>query len=170
LKNGLDPTSGDVVIKFNNNAAELTFAEGTLRCQLIEGTFPNYNAAIPADNPNELLVDRKALMDSIRRVLPFASISSQLIRFRLSMGSLQLSAEDIDFATSAKETLVCEYNGQPLQIGFRGDYFCEVLSSLDSDDVKVMLGDPSRPGIVLPSVQDEHEDVLMLIMPLILNE
>ena len=109
-------------------------------------------------------------MDSIRRVLPFASISSQLIRFRLSMGSLQLSAEDIDFATSAKETLVCEYNGQPLQIGFRGDYFCEVLSSLDSDDVKVMLGDPSRPGIVLPSVQDEHEDVLMLIMPLILNE
>lgn len=170
LKNGLDPTSGDVVIKFNSNAAELTFADGTLRCQLIEGTFPNYNAAIPADNPNELLVDRKALMDSIRRVLPFASISSQLIRFRLSMGSLQLSAEDIDFATSAKETLVCEYNGQPLQIGFRGDYFCEVLSSLDSDDVKVMLGDPSRPGIALPSVQDEHEDVLMLIMPLILNE
>lgn len=170
LKNGLDPTSGDVVIKFNNNAAELSFADGTLRCQLIEGTFPNYNAAIPTDNPNELLIDRKALMDSIRRVLPFASISSQLIRFRLSMGSLQLSAEDIDFATSAKETLVCEYNGQPLQIGFRGDYFCEVLSSLDSDDVKVMLGDPSRPGIVLPSVQDEHEDVLMLIMPLILNE
>lgn len=170
LKNGLDPTSGDVVIKFNNNAAELSFADGTLRSQLIEGTFPNYNAAIPTDNPNELLIDRKALMDSIRRVLPFASISSQLIRFRLSMGSLQLSAEDIDFATSAKETLVCEYNGQPLQIGFRGDYFCEVLSSLDSDDVKVMLGDPSRPGIVLPSVQDEHEDVLMLIMPLILNE
>ena len=170
LKNGLDPTSGDVVIKFNSNAAELTFADGTLRCQLIEGTFPNYNAAIPSDNPNELIIDRKALMDSIRRVLPFASISSQLIRFKLSMGSLQLSAEDIDFATSAKETLVCEYNGQPLQIGFRGDYFCEVLSSLDSDDVKVMLGDPSRPGIVLPNVQDEHEDVLMLIMPLILNE
>lgn len=170
LKNGLDPTSGDVVIKFNSNAAELTFADGTLRCQLIEGNFPNYNAAIPTDNPNELIIDRRALMDSIRRVLPFASISSQLIRFKLSMGSLQLSAEDIDFATSAKETLVCEYNGQPLQIGFRGDYFCEILSSLDSDDVKVMLGDPSRPGIVLPNSKDEHEDVLMLIMPLILNE
>lgn len=170
LKNGIDVAGGDVVVRFNSNAAEFSYPEGTLRCQLIEGTFPNYNAAIPTDNPNELVVDRRALLDSIRRILPFASMSSQLIRFKLSQGNLELSAEDIDFATSAKETLVCEYNGQPLQIGFRGDNFSEVLSAIDTDSVKVELGDPSRAGIVVPDEQNEHEDVLMLIMPLILSE
>ena len=171
LKNGLGKESGDVVVKFNGRAAEIRFAEGLLRCRLIEGVFPNYNAAIPKDNPNELTIDRKALLSAIRRILPFASMSSQLVRFRLEAGKLEVSSEDLDFATSAKETLVCEYNGQPLQIGFRGDFLTEILNSIDTEEIKVQLGDPSRAGIVLPVTQSEkNEDVLMLIMPLLLND
>lgn len=170
LKNSLAKEHGDVVIKFNQQSAEIRFTEGVLICRLIEGVFPNYNAAIPKDNPNELSIDRKMLQSAIRRVLPFASMSSQLIRFRLDAGSLEISSEDLDFATSAKEKLVCEYNGQPLQIGFRGDFLMEILGSITTDEIKVQLGDPSRAGIVLPATQPENEDMLMLIMPLLLND
>lgn len=170
LRNVLDKTDDDVIVKFNNNSAEFHFKNGMLSCRLIEGVFPNYNAAIPADNPNELVIDRKALLSAIRRVLPFASMSSQLIRFHLDNGNLELSSEDLDFATSAKENLVCQYNGQALQIGFRGDFFTEILNAITTDDVKIMLGDPSRAGIVMPTSQPENEDVLMLIMPLLLND
>jgi DNA polymerase-3 subunit beta len=170
LKNSLARDNGDVVIKFNKQSAEIHFSEGLLSCRLIEGTFPNYNAAIPQDNPNELLIDRRVLQSAIRRVLPFASMSSQLVRLRLEVGSLEVSSEDIDFATSAREQLVCEYNGQPLQIGFRGDFLMEILSAMDTDEIKIELGDPSRAGIIVPTEQSQDEDLLMLIMPLLLNE
>jgi DNA polymerase-3 subunit beta len=170
LKNSLAKEEGDVVIKFNEQSAEIKFSDGVLTCRLIEGVFPNYNAAIPTDNPNELLIDRRVLLGAIRRVLPFASMSSQLVRFRLNVGNLEVSSEDLDFATRAKESLVCEYNGQPLQIGFRGDFLMEILTSLDTDEIKMQLGDPSRAGIVLPATQPEGEDLLMLLMPLLLND
>ena len=117
-----------------------------------------------------MTIDRKSLLGAIRRVLPFASMSSQLIRFRLETGSLELSSEDIDFATHAKEKLICEYNGTPLEIGFRGDFFTEILNSIDCESIKIYLGDPSRAGVIVPTEQKENEDVLMLIMPLLLND
>lgn len=170
LKNSLMREEGDVVIKFNNQAAEIRFSEGVLTCRLIEGMFPNYNAVIPTDNPNELTIDRKVLQSAIKRVLPFASMSSQLVRFRLEMGSIEISSEDLDFATSAKETLVCEYVGKPMQIGFRGDFLMEIISSMETDEIKMQLSDPSKAGIVLPIEQPENEDLLMLIMPLLIND
>lgn len=170
LKNSLNRDSGDVVIKFNNRAAEIRFADGLLTCRLIEGVYPNYNAAIPADNPNELTIDRKALIGAIRRVLPFASMSSQLVRLKIDGGNLELSSEDIDFATSAKANLICDYNSRPMQIGFRGDFLLEILNAMDVDEIKILLGDPSRAGVIVPTVQTENEEVLMLLMPLLLND
>lgn len=170
LRNVLDKTGGEVIVKFNSSSAEFDYAEGKLICRLIEGVFPNYNAAIPEDNPNELIIDRKTLLSAIRRVLPFASMSSQLVRFHLTSGTLEISSEDLDFATRANEKIVCEYNGTPLQIGFRGDFFMEILNAIDSDSIRIMLGDPSRAGVVIPTEQEENEDVLMLIMPLLLND
>lgn len=170
LRAVLDKSDDDVIIRFNGNAAEFRFKSGKLYCRLIEGVFPNYNAAIPADNPNEVVIDRKSLLSAIRRVLPFASMSSQLIRFKVENGNLELSSEDLDFATSAKENLICQYNGQPMQIGFRGDFFTEILNAISTDDIKIFLGDPSRAGIIVPTSQPENEDILMLIMPLLLTD
>lgn len=97
-------------------------------------------------------------------------MSSQLIRFHLDNGCLELSSEDLDFATSAKEKIVCEYNGMPLQIGFRGDFFSEILNSITTDEIKMLLGDPSRAGVIYPTEQPDEQDVLMLIMPLLLGD
>ena len=170
LKNVLAKDSGDVVIKFDDRSAEISFSDGLLACRLIEGRYPNYHSVIPKDNPNQLTIDRKALIGTLRRVLPFASESSQLIRFRLETGKLILSSEDIDFSTSAKEEVVCDYMGQNMNIGFKGSSLTDILNNLDGDEVIIQLADPSRAGIIVPAEQPENEDVLMLIMPMLLND
>jgi DNA polymerase-3 subunit beta len=170
LKNVLGKESGDVVIKFDNRSAEISFSEGVLSCRLIEGRYPNYNSVIPQNNPNQLTIDRKLLVGALRRVLPFASKSSQLVRFHLEPGKLVLSSEDIDFATSAKEEITCDYSGQNMNIGFKGSSLSEILTNLDSTEVVIQLADPSRAGIIVPAEQPENEDVLMLIMPMLLND
>lgn len=170
LRNVLSKDTGDVTIRVSSQNAEIVFPEGSLRCRLIEGRYPNYNSVIPQDNPNTLTIDRKAFLSAIRRVLPFASESSQLIRLHLEAGNIEISSEDIDFNTSAKENIICDYNGQVMDIGLKGSSLTEILGNLTSDDIIMQLADPSRPGVIIPSVQPENQDVLMLIMPMLLNE
>ena len=170
LKNVLGKDGGDVVIKFDNRNAEIRFADGILTCRLIEGRYPNYNSVIPQNNPNQLTIDRKGLLSALKRVLPFGSKSSQLVKFRLDAGTLELSPEDIDYATKAKETIICDYNGQKMCIGFKGSSLTEILGNLDGDEVVIELADPSRAGIIVPAQQPENEDVLMLLMPMLLSD
>lgn len=170
LRNVLTKDEGDAVIKFDAKNAEIHYAGGSLSCRLIEGRYPNYNSVIPQNNPNQLTVDRKGLLGALRRVLPFASESSQLIRLHLEAGKLELSSEDVDFATSAKESIVCDYSGQTMSIGFKGSSLTEILTNLESEDVTIQLADPSRAGVIVPVTQPEGEDVLMLIMPMLLND
>ena len=170
LRNILLKDSSPVEVKFDDRNAEVHFPNGMLSCRLLEGNYPNYESVIPQDNPNQITVDRKGLVSVLRRVLPFASESSQLIRLHVEMGMVELSSEDIDFATSAKESMVCDYVGIPMNIGFKGSVISEVLNNLDCDDVVVQLADPSKAALVVPAVQPENEEVLMLMMPMMLND
>jgi DNA polymerase-3 subunit beta len=111
-----------------------------------------------------------ALLSALRRVQPFANGSSNLIRFRIDNGVLQLDAEDFDFSKTATERMSCEYNGNPMSIGFKGSSFIEILGNFESSDVILQLADPSRAGLVIPSEQPENQDVLMLLMPMLLND
>ncbi|MCI6838895.1 MAG: DNA polymerase III subunit beta [Prevotella sp.] len=170
LKVMLAKSADDVVAKFDSNMAMFATADATLTCRLIEGRYPNYNSVIPKDNPNELTIDRKSLIGALRRVLPFASESNQLVRLHLETGKLVLTSEDIDFSTSAKETMTCDYSGKPMDIGFKGSSLSEILTNLDSEEVTVKLADPSRAGVIVPTQGHDNEDVLMLIMPMLLND
>ena len=160
----------EITIRFNNNNAEIKFPDGILSCRLIEGRYPNYSSVIPTDNPNVVNIDRKGMMSALRRVLPFASESTQLVKLRLSPNNLELSSEDLDFATAAHEDLVCDYNGAQMSIGFKGSAVFDILNNLSSDNVTIELGDPSRAGVIRPAEQPENEDILMLIMPMLLSE
>ena len=170
LKSVLAKDESEVVIRFDDRNAELTFSECQLQCRLIEGRYPNYNSVIPQDNPNELTIDRKLLIGALRRILPFASESSQLVRVHLELGKIELSSEDIDFSTSAKEEITCDYQGMPMDIGFKGSSLSEILNNLQSESVVLMLADPSRPCLIIPEEQPEQQDILMLIMPMLLND
>lgn len=170
LKNLLQKDGGDVEIKFNERNAEINYGDGRLSCRLIEGRYPNYNSVIPQNNTNTLTVDRLALLAALRRVQPFANDSSNLIRFHVEGSTLQLDAEDFDFSKTATERMICDYNGQPMSIGFKGLAFIEILTNFDCEEVVIQLADPSRAGLVIPSEQPEGQDVLMLMMPMLLND
>jgi DNA polymerase-3 subunit beta len=169
LKNLLGKDGGDVTIRFDERNAEVNYGDGVLQCRLIEGRYPNYNSVIPQNNPNEVRVDRLGLLSALRRVQPFANDSSNLVRFHVEGSTLQLDAEDYDFSKTATERMTCDYNGSPLSIGFKGNAFIEVLSNIECQDVLIQLADSSRAGLVLPSEQPENQEIVMLMMPMLLN-
>ena len=169
LKNLLGKDGGDVTIRFDERNAEVNYGDGVLQCRLIEGRYPNYNSVIPQNNPNEVRVDRLGLLAALRRVQPFANDSSNLVRFHVEGSTLQLDAEDYDFSKTATERMTCDYNGMPISIGFKGNAFIEVLSNIECPDVLIQLADASRAGLVLPSEQPENQEVVMLMMPMLIN-
>ena len=170
LRGILGKDGGDVTIRFDERNAEINYGDGTVQCRLIEGRYPNYTSVIPQSNPNELRADRQSLLSALRRVQPFANGNSNLIRFHVENNMLQLDAEDYDFSKTATERMSCEYSGSPMSIGFKGSSFIEILSNFDSTEVIILLADPSRAGLVVPAEQPEGQDVLMLMMPMLIND
>lgn len=170
LKNLLGKEGGDIIIRFDERNAEVNYGDGIILCRLIEGRYPNYNSVIPQNNPNQIRIDRNGLQAALRRVQPFANDSSNLIRFHVEGSTLQLDAEDYDFSKTATERMSCEYDGQPMSIGFKGSSFIEILGNFSCPEVLIQLADPSRAGLVLPSEQPEGQDVLMLMMPMLIND
>lgn len=141
-----------------------------MNCRLIEGRYPNYNSVIPQNNPNEVTVNRAAMLSALRRVQVFSSVNSSLIKLRLDPGKMTVSSQDIDFSMSAEEALLCDYNGMPMSIGFKGTFLLELLGNIDSEEIIIKLADSSRAGLILPAVQPENSSVLMLLMPMMLND
>jgi len=170
LKNLLGKDENDVVIRFDDRNAEINYGDGVLLCRLIEGRYPNYNSVIPQNNPNEVRLDRLGLLAALRRVQPFANDSSNLVRFHVEGSTFQLDAEDYDFSKTATERMTCDYNGTPLSIGFKGNAFIEILGNIECSDVIIQLADSSRAGLVLPSEQPENQEVVMLMMPMLIND
>lgn len=169
LKNLLGKDGGDVTIRFDERNAEINFGDGVLLCRLIEGRYPNYNSVIPQNNPNEVRLDRLSLLAALRRVQPFSNDSSNLVRFHVEGTTFQLDAEDYDFSKTATERMTCDYNGMPITIGFKGNAFIEILGNIECPDVLIQLADSSRAGLVLPSEQPEGQEIVMLMMPMLIN-
>jgi DNA polymerase-3 subunit beta len=170
LKNILGREKNDIAISFDNKNAYFELTNYRLVCRLVEGNYPSYNSVIPADNPNKMIIDRVELYNSLRRVSVFSNQASNLIKLQLSGNQLTVSAQDIDFSISAYERLNCQYDGDEMEIGFKSSFFIEILSSLSSSDVVLELSDPSRAGLILPVDKEiEGEDILMLLMPMMIN-
>lgn len=170
LKNSLNRDETEVTIQFDGRNAVFTFDGGVLNCRLIEGRYPNYNSVIPVDNPYLVAVDKKSLLGALKRVLPFASDSSQLVRLDVEENKITIKSEDLEFSTKAIEQVSCSYTGNKVAIGFKGTALQAVLSNLNFEEVTLCIGDPSRPCLVLPSEQPDGQEVLMLLMPMLLND
>ncbi|MBQ1665045.1 MAG: DNA polymerase III subunit beta [Bacteroidaceae bacterium] len=170
LKDILAKENGDAIVKFDDRNARVELENYTLNCRLIEGRYPNYNSVIPQDNPFRVSVDRVTLIGALRRVLVFASTSTSLVKLRVDQNDLIVSTQDIDFSTSAEEHVLCDYSGTAMSIGFKGPFLVDILNCMSSQEVVLELADPSRAGVIVPAEQEEQEDLLMLLMPMMLNE
>ncbi len=162
---------GDVTIEYNNTNLFITFDNFYIVCRLVDGRYPNYEAAIPKDNPNKLILDRLSFLNTLKRVSIFASEATRQVRLSIGKDQLEISAEDLELSNNARETLPCQYEGDPMDIGFNAKFLTEMISYLDSEQVLVELSHPSRAGIIFPYGDDESEkkdDILMLVMPVML--
>ena len=170
LKNLLPKETGDVQIDFDDRNAMFTLENYSMTCRLIEGRYPNYNSVIPQNNPHRATIDRAVFVSGLKRVSVFSSAASSLIKLRLDMNTIQISGQDIDFSTSAEETLMCQYEGNQMSIGFKSTFLIDILNNISSQEVVMELADPSRAGVIVPVEQNEDEDLLMLLMPMMLND
>lgn len=170
LKATLASAQGSVKIEYNKTNAFFTFENTNLICRLIDGKYPNYEAVIPKENPNKLTVDRVSFLNSIRRVSIFSNKTTHQVRLKITGSELSISAEDLDFANEASERLTCQYSGEDMEIGFNSKFLAEMLSNLTCENVNIEMSAPNRAGILLPAEnENEAEDILMLVMPVMLN-
>ncbi|TWP23814.1 DNA polymerase III subunit beta [Apibacter muscae] len=171
LKNALAAYDDEVLIDFNDTNARFTYNETQWVCRLIDGKYPNYDAVIPKENPNVLTINRQLFLSSLKRASLFSNKSTSQVRLVLNGNLLKLSAEDLDFANKAEMSLPCDYNGEELKIGFNSKFLNEMLNNISSEDITLEMSTSNRAGIIKPvDGKDDNEDILMLVMPVMLNQ
>ena len=159
-----------VKVAFDDKNVKFSLSNSTLICRLIEGTYPNYNAVIPANNPNKVIVDRIELLNGIKRVAVCSNQATNLIKFQIGDNRINLTAQDLDFSYSANENLSCSYEGSPVTIGFKSTFLIEILSNLETPSVIIELADSTRSGVFKPLYDDVQPcDTLMILMPMLIN-
>ncbi len=170
LKGILIGSEEAVTMEYNESNARFTFDNIDLVCRLIDGKYPNYEAVIPKENPNQLTIARNQFLNSVKRVSIFSNKTTHQIRLKIAGSELNISAEDIDYSNKAEERLTCDYQGDDMQIGFNSRFLTEMLNNLQADDVSLEMSLPNRAGILTPiDGLDEGEKVTMLVMPVMLN-
>ena len=169
LLKGALPSDEEVTFSFNKANAFFSFKNVRLLCRLIDAKYPDYNAVIPVDNPNLLTMSRSDFQNSLKRIAIYANKTTNQVILNINEGSLTVSAQDLDFSNEATEQLTCNYEGEPLTIGFNAKFLIEMLNVLESDEIKIELSSPTRAGILHPSESADGEDILMLVMPVMLS-
>jgi len=171
LKNILAKEAGEIKLQFDDKNAHFTLSEYEMICRLLEGQYPKYESVIPKNNPNKLTINRADLATTLKRVSVFANQASNLIKLELTANQITVSAQDIDFSISAYEHINAMYEGEEMGIGFKSAFMFDILQAIESENVVIAMSDPSRACLVFPLEKDsDNEDVLMLIMPMMIND
>ena len=169
LKSSLPAEATPVKMEFSQQNAYFEFDQMKMVCRLIDERYPDYENVIPQRNPNKLLIDRADLLASVKRISIYANKTTHQVRLRLAGKELHVSAEDLDFSNEANERLACQYEGEDMEIGFNARFLTEMLANLDAPEVTLDLSTPNRAGLLMPSEQEPQENILMLVMPVMLN-
>jgi DNA polymerase-3 subunit beta len=170
LKNSLPDNDINVTVGYNSTHAFFNFDHLNMVCRLIDEKYPDYQAVIPTENPNKLTIERQVFLNALKRVAIFANKTTHQVRLKVAGSELNISAEDVDFSNEAFERLPCVYEGEDIEIGFNARFLVEMLSNLQSKEVFLEMSLPNRAGIILPADPEENEEVLMLVMPVMLNQ
>jgi DNA polymerase III subunit beta len=170
LKAAIPVTDEEVSVSYNGNHFFVSQGTTQMSCRLIDARFPDYKVVIPTENPYRLVVNRNDFQSALRRVSVFSNKSTNQVALNISGSELQLAAQDVDFSFEGNERMKCNYNGEDMMIAFNAKFLIEMLNATDSDEVGIELSTPTKAGIIKPTEKDNDEDLLMLVMPLMLNQ
>ncbi|MBT8219581.1 MAG: DNA polymerase III subunit beta [Bacteroidia bacterium] len=159
------------VVSVAFNKSNVFFSSGGTQyiCRLIDAKFPDYNAVIPVNNPNEMVIGRMDFLSSLRRNAIYANKTTNQVVLNITENALEISSQDLDFSNEAKEQLSCTYSGTPIIIGFNARFLIEMLGVLESDEVQLDLSEPNNAGILSPMTENEGEKIIMLVMPVMMK-
>ncbi len=169
LKTALPDNDDELTLSYNNNHLFVKHGGTELVCRLIDARFPDYKVVIPVDNPYKLTVNKNDFQSALRRVSVFSNKSTNQVALTISGSELQLAAQDVDFSFEGNERMSCQYDGEDLQIAFNAKFLIEMLNAAETPEINIELSTPTKAGIIRPTEMEEHEDLLMLVMPLMLN-
>ncbi|MCR4619725.1 MAG: DNA polymerase III subunit beta [Paludibacteraceae bacterium] len=169
LQSLLSKDNDNVSIQYDDKMMQFSLLNYTMYSRQVEGKYPNYDAVIPKNNPFTLSIDRLAAMAALRRTSLYSAEASNMVKLDISNDRVVLSAQDFEKSVSATETVACQYSGDPLSIGFKASYLIEIFKNIESDNVLLQIADPNRAAIILPETNKQGEDILMLLMPMILD-
>jgi DNA polymerase III subunit beta len=169
LKSALPDRDDELTLSYNSNHLFVKHGSTQLSCRLIDARFPDYKVVIPAENPYRLTVGKNDFQGALRRVSVFSNKSTNQVVLNIQGSELQLAAQDVDFSFEGNERMKCQYNGDDLAIAFNARFLIEMLNAAASDEVNVELSTPTKAGIIKPSENEENEELLILVMPLMLN-
>lgn len=169
LKTGLPNDESPVTVDISNSNVKFTCGDFVVIARVMEEKFPDYKMVIPNDNNNILNINRAELLRSVDRIGIFSNQSTHQIRLKITGSELNIMSEDIEKAKAAHETLNCDFDGEDLEIGFNAKFLWDILSNLDGEEVSLKFSSPARAGLAVPKDNEADEDVLMLIMPMMLN-
>jgi DNA polymerase-3 subunit beta len=170
LKGALPDNEDELTLSYNSNHLFVNHGSTQLVCRLIDARFPDYKVVIPTDNPYKMTIGRTDFQSALRRVSIFSNKSTNQVALNISGSELQLAAQDVDFSFEGNERMKCQYDGEDMQIAFNAKFLIEMLSGTPSEEVKVELSTSTKAGIIKPVEEDENEELLMLVMPLMLNQ
>ncbi len=170
LKATLPTENTEVTVNFNMSNAFFKFAHIRMICRLIDERFPDYENVIPSGNHIKMTIGRNEFLGALKRISIYANKTTHQVRIKITGSELQVSAEDLDFSNEANERLSCEHEGEDIEIGFNAKFLVEMLGNMDSDQIKLTMSAPNKAGVLLPAEKDKEEDILMLVMPVMLNQ
>jgi DNA polymerase-3 subunit beta len=170
LKATLPTENTPVSIDFNLSNAYFKFGNIKMICRLIDERYPDYENVIPTSNPIKMTIGRTDLLSALKRISIYANKTTHQVRLKITGSELQISAEDLDFSNEANERLSCEHEGEDIEIGFNAKFLIEMLNNIDSDQIKLTMSAANKAGVILPVDKDKTEDILMLVMPVMLNQ
>ena len=169
LKSALPDNTDELTLSYNSNHLFVKHGGTELVCRLIDARFPDYKVVIPIDNPYKLRVNKNDFQSALRRVSVFSNKSTNQVALTISGSELQLAAQDVDFSFEGNERMACQYDGDDLQIAFNAKFLIEMLNAAETSEIVIELSTPTKAGIIKPTETDENEELLMLVMPLMLN-
>jgi len=170
LKSALPANDDEISISYNSNHFFVKHGTTQMSCRLIDARFPDYKVVIPTDNPYKLVVNKNDFQGALRRVAIFSNKSTNQVVLTIAGSELELTAQDVDFSFEGDERMKCRYDGEDLAIAFNAKFLIEMLSAADSDDIKIELSTPTKAGIIKPTELEDNEELMMLVMPLMLNQ
>ncbi|MGZ5190695.1 MAG: DNA polymerase III subunit beta, partial [Flavisolibacter sp.] len=170
LKSALPANEDEITINYNSNHLFVKHGTTQMSCRLIDARFPDYKVVIPADNPYKMVVAKTEFQSALRRVSVFSNKSTNQVALNISGSELQLAAQDVDFSFEGNERMKCQYDGEDITIAFNARFLIEMLNAADSGEIRLELATPTKAGIIKPTELDDNEELLMLVMPLMLNQ